>query len=638
MKCWAPVLIAGLFACADIALAQSCSSTIQLQTATNILAVMKSLDDRVKKMDKVVKANAVAATKNTAEIAENDSGMKAMQVKLEADFKNALCGNGRIEGSEECDDGNSLTGDGCVDCAVTTGWTCEPSDSVEADTTPSSTSKCHTTSCAKLQCGKNAYCFGDESQPDKFSCKCLGGYSGNPASGCADIDECKANSNTCAHNVPGEVCVNLPGSFKCGHNYIGNGWLQPNSKQSAQTTACTGGGDCDGGHGIDNEQGSYGRWRIKPKPSNIPDVPGGLRPSDGYMIELDNGQKSAKEYEVHQRSGSLFTVSSGATYQYCAWVYNVDSDRRNGIMHSRLYASRGAAFGSKGLGRLPPNKKWEKQCSTYKIGATTSRNIKFFNWYIGYHSKYGCISGKRSCKVYVTGVEWIGPAQPPQIEYIENGWLSLAHRDGNNYRGRTRACSDPLREPYNCDNQHGITNEAGSYGRWRVQPLPSYLPKPPSKDYPSDGQVIKLYADGAYKEYEVHAKPGVRWADPANKVHFSDGVVYTMSAWVYNKGIKVTGNCGIKHIAFNRKGRRVGSYGVGTLPADGAGWVKQTWTTTITSNRYTNGGIDSLNWYIGYPFNGCRCLDGTKCDKDNLEACKCFAAVTGVSVQGPPKY
>ncbi|MEQ8273996.1 MAG: DUF4215 domain-containing protein [Deltaproteobacteria bacterium] len=43
----------------------------------------------------------------------------------------ALCGNGTLEGFEQCDDGNNVDGDGCAsDCFVERGWTCdgEPSD------------------------------------------------------------------------------------------------------------------------------------------------------------------------------------------------------------------------------------------------------------------------------------------------------------------------------------------------------------------------------------------------------------------------------------------------------------------------------------------------------------------------------
>ncbi len=38
----------------------------------------------------------------------------------------ALCGNGKVESPEECDDGNRLDGDGCSpDCAIEAGWICD---------------------------------------------------------------------------------------------------------------------------------------------------------------------------------------------------------------------------------------------------------------------------------------------------------------------------------------------------------------------------------------------------------------------------------------------------------------------------------------------------------------------------------
>jgi cysteine-rich repeat protein len=49
------------------------------------------------------------------------------------------CGNGLIEeGWENCDDGNSTSGDGCADwCQIEPGWTCEGEPSVcTADPTP----------------------------------------------------------------------------------------------------------------------------------------------------------------------------------------------------------------------------------------------------------------------------------------------------------------------------------------------------------------------------------------------------------------------------------------------------------------------------------------------------------------------
>lgn len=43
---------------------------------------------------------------------------------IEFDFVPFECGNGRIEGAEECDDDNTMDGDGCTACAVDSGYSC----------------------------------------------------------------------------------------------------------------------------------------------------------------------------------------------------------------------------------------------------------------------------------------------------------------------------------------------------------------------------------------------------------------------------------------------------------------------------------------------------------------------------------
>ena len=59
---------------------------------------------------------------NGTDASQADSG------QIDADP--GVCGDGKIRGSERCDDGNTVNGDGCsVSCAVELGWICtgEPS-------------------------------------------------------------------------------------------------------------------------------------------------------------------------------------------------------------------------------------------------------------------------------------------------------------------------------------------------------------------------------------------------------------------------------------------------------------------------------------------------------------------------------
>jgi cysteine-rich repeat protein len=50
-----------------------------------------------------------------------------------------ICGDGNVEGTEQCDDGNVLNGDGCsFSCQVEAGWNCEgtPSSCTQLPPTP----------------------------------------------------------------------------------------------------------------------------------------------------------------------------------------------------------------------------------------------------------------------------------------------------------------------------------------------------------------------------------------------------------------------------------------------------------------------------------------------------------------------
>ena len=81
------------------------------------------------------------------------------------------CGNGQVEITETCDDGNRHDGDGCHhDCLLESGFSCEGEPSV-----------------------------------------------------CSDVDECALGSDTCAQNT---VCKNVVGGYECGSclpGYVGTG-------------------------------------------------------------------------------------------------------------------------------------------------------------------------------------------------------------------------------------------------------------------------------------------------------------------------------------------------------------------------------------------------------------------------------
>ncbi|HDP73556.1 MAG TPA: DUF4215 domain-containing protein, partial [Candidatus Woesearchaeota archaeon] len=50
------------------------------------------------------------------------------EIEILIELPSAVCGDGVIEGDEQCDDGNTLDGDGCSStCEVESGWLCSPS-------------------------------------------------------------------------------------------------------------------------------------------------------------------------------------------------------------------------------------------------------------------------------------------------------------------------------------------------------------------------------------------------------------------------------------------------------------------------------------------------------------------------------
>lgn len=74
--------------------------------------------------------------------------------------------------------------------------------------------------CERLRCGDNTVCAGEDGS---LRCECAKGFSGDPASGCQDIDECSGASGCDEAN---SRCLNKPGGHVCvcadGFERLGN--------------------------------------------------------------------------------------------------------------------------------------------------------------------------------------------------------------------------------------------------------------------------------------------------------------------------------------------------------------------------------------------------------------------------------
>ncbi|NOJ79561.1 DUF4215 domain-containing protein [Myxococcus xanthus] len=114
----------------------------------------------------------------------------------------AVCGDGRINNGEQCDDGNRVSSDGCSStCRVEPGYTCngmQPSVCTDVNECTNGTA----------QCSVNAICTNT---PGSYTCTCRPGYWGNGWT-CSDIDECSNGTAACN---PSQVCVNTPGGYEC---------------------------------------------------------------------------------------------------------------------------------------------------------------------------------------------------------------------------------------------------------------------------------------------------------------------------------------------------------------------------------------------------------------------------------------
>ena len=166
----------------------------------------------------------------------------------------ANCGDGARSGGEQCDDGNTVNGDGCENCVITPGWNCTslPGGDVcqNLDECVTNSHNCHAHAMCQdtlgsFLCVCKANWFGDglectscvnnsESRVNSTTqgdCSCRSGFkqqalstTSNASSfqysfSCLEVDECVEGNGGCGF---GMTCQNTEGSFRCScmSNYV----------------------------------------------------------------------------------------------------------------------------------------------------------------------------------------------------------------------------------------------------------------------------------------------------------------------------------------------------------------------------------------------------------------------------------
>lgn len=119
------------------------------------------------------------------------------------------CGDGRVGGFEDCDDGANTDGDGCSADCRTEGCTAAGDQQVCSVCT----GDCGPETCARVGGEVRCVACPADSVPtaDHLACRCSDGYAGEPGA-CTDIDECSQPVDPCAGLGP---CVNRPGTWSC---------------------------------------------------------------------------------------------------------------------------------------------------------------------------------------------------------------------------------------------------------------------------------------------------------------------------------------------------------------------------------------------------------------------------------------
>jgi cysteine-rich repeat protein len=159
-----------------------------------------------------------------------------------------ICGDGLVVGHEAlaggCDDGNSVANDGCTNCKVDTSYVCSGAPSTCAKT------------CGDGKIEGSEQCDDGNATPGDgcFACAVETGYTCSnltSPSTCMDINECTAGTADCDANA---TCMNTIGSFtcKCNSGYQGTGTSCTDIDECS-----TGAAHCDTNATCTNTPGSF---------------------------------------------------------------------------------------------------------------------------------------------------------------------------------------------------------------------------------------------------------------------------------------------------------------------------------------------------------------------------------------------
>jgi fibro-slime domain-containing protein len=239
-----------------------------------------------------------------APIAPETGGTSCVTIDGSVLCVSMICGNGILEGSEECEDGNTTPGDGCTDsCKLEAGWSClvpgMPCQAKCGDGLLAGGEKCDdgntisldgcSADCSQVEPGWSCLAAGVRCQPDCGDGLQKGGEEcddGNTAPGDGCTSDCKVESDwDCP--TPGSPCIStvvcgdgiMSGSEACDdHNTIGDdgcsadctkvepGWSCPAPGVRCQPKCGDGlqlgGEECDDGNN-DNDDGCSATCRVE---------------------------------------------------------------------------------------------------------------------------------------------------------------------------------------------------------------------------------------------------------------------------------------------------------------------------------------------------------------------------------------